>query len=51
MKKSHSKLSKKEPVCMFNEGCCVRGGGLSVWGWGKLSVIPFHLRLKTLRMV
>ena len=30
VKKSHSKLSKKEPVCMFNEGCCVGGGGLSV---------------------
>ena len=41
MKKSHSKLSKNEPVCVFKEGWCVRLGqeGEAAWGWVKLSEI------------
>ena len=44
MKKSHSKLSQNELMCICKEGCCVilgegggggGGGGLYTWGWGN----------------
>ena len=43
VKKSHSKLSKNEPVWMCKEGWFVglgQEGGFSAWRWNALSGIP-----------